>query len=48
MPQNESEDGLIDRLQQTIVIARAVTLLAGYWPARWAPRQPVVEGLREE
>ncbi len=40
--------GPIDRLQQTIAIALAVALVAGYWRARWAARQPVIKGLREE
>ncbi len=29
-------------------LAAAATLFAGYFPARWAAQQPVVEGLREE
>jgi putative ABC transport system permease protein len=29
-------------------LALAVSLLAGYWPARWAARQPIAEGLRYE
>jgi putative ABC transport system permease protein len=33
---------------QAIGFAAAATLVAGYFPARWAARQPVVEGLREE
>jgi putative ABC transport system permease protein len=33
---------------QAIGLALAAALIAGYWPARWAARQPVVEGLREE
>jgi putative ABC transport system permease protein len=31
-----------------VVLAVIATLVAGYFPARWAARQPVVEGLREE
>ena len=33
---------------QAVGIALTAALVAGYWPARWAARQPVVEGLREE
>ena len=33
---------------QAVGIAITAALVAGYWPARWAARQPVVEGLREE
>jgi putative ABC transport system permease protein len=33
---------------QAVGLALAAALIAGYWPARWAARQPVVEGLREE
>ncbi len=33
---------------QAVVLALTAALVAGYWPARWAARQPVVEGLREE
>jgi putative ABC transport system permease protein len=35
-------------LMQAVVLAVIATLVAGYFPARWAARQPVVEGLREE
>ncbi|OQW62998.1 MAG: hypothetical protein BVN29_17565 [Nitrospira sp. ST-bin5] len=35
-------------LAQAVGLAAAATLVAGYFPARWAARQPVVEGLREE
>ncbi len=35
-------------LAQAVGLAAAATLIAGYFPARWAARQPVVEGLREE
>jgi putative ABC transport system permease protein len=33
---------------KAVGLALAAALVAGYWPARWAARQPVVEGLREE
>ncbi len=33
---------------QAVVLALTSALVAGYWPARWAARQPLVEGLREE
>ncbi|THJ11966.1 MAG: FtsX-like permease family protein [Nitrospira sp. CG24C] len=33
---------------QAVGLALTAALAAGYWPARWAARQPVVEGLREE
>jgi len=35
-------------LAQAVGLAAAATLIAGYFPARWAAQQPVVEGLREE
>lgn len=35
-------------LVQAIGLAAAVTLIAGYFPARWAAQQPVAEGLRGE
>jgi len=35
-------------LLQAVGLAAAATLIAGYFPARWAAQQPVVEGLREE
>jgi len=35
-------------LMQAVVLALGAALIAGYWPARWAAHQPVVEGLREE
>jgi putative ABC transport system permease protein len=38
----------VGALIQAVGFAAAATLLAGYFPARWAARQPVVEGLREE
>ena len=33
---------------QAVALALISALVAGYWPARWAARQPLVEGLREE
>lgn len=33
---------------QAVGLALTAALVAGYWPARWAARQPLVEGLREE
>jgi len=38
----------IGALVQAVVLAAIATLVAGYFPARWAARQPVIEGLREE
>ena len=38
----------IGALLQVVALAVIATLVAGYFPARWAARQPVVEGLREE
>ena len=38
----------IGALAQAVVLAAIATLVAGYFPARWAARQPVIEGLREE
>jgi putative ABC transport system permease protein len=35
-------------LLQAVVLALATALVAGYFPARWAAQQPVVEGLRDE
>ena len=35
-------------LVQAVGLTAAATLMAGYFPARWAARQPVVVGLREE
>jgi putative ABC transport system permease protein len=35
-------------LAQAVGLAAVATLVAGYFPARWAAQQPVVEGLREE
>jgi len=35
-------------LVQAVALAAVATLVAGYFPARWAARRPVVEGLREE
>ena len=31
---------------EAVVIAAGVALLAGWWPARWASKQPIVDGLR--
>jgi putative ABC transport system permease protein len=33
---------------QAVALALTAALVSGYFPARWAARQPVVEGLREE
>jgi putative ABC transport system permease protein len=38
----------ISVLLQAVVLAITAAWLAGYFPARWAARQPVVDGLREE
>jgi len=38
----------VGALIQAVVLAVIATLVAGYFPARWAARQPIVEGLREE
>jgi putative ABC transport system permease protein len=38
----------VGALIQAVGLAAAATLIAGYFPARWAAQQPVVEGLREE
>lgn len=35
-------------LAQAVGLAAAATLVAGYFPARWAAQQPLVDGLREE
>ncbi len=35
-------------LVEVAVLALVASLLAGFWPARWAARQPLVEGLRYE
>ena len=35
-------------LLQALLLAVGATLVAGYFPARWASQQPIVEGLREE
>jgi putative ABC transport system permease protein len=35
-------------LIQALLLAVLATLVAGYFPARWAAQQPIVEGLREE
>jgi putative ABC transport system permease protein len=38
----------IGLLAEAVGLALVVALLAGYAPARWAGRQPLVEGLRYE
>lgn len=38
----------IGSLIQAVGLAVIATLVAGYFPACWAARQPVIEGLREE
>jgi putative ABC transport system permease protein len=38
----------VGSLVQAVALAVLATLVAGYFPARWAARQPVVEGLRDE
>jgi putative ABC transport system permease protein len=38
----------IGPLLQAVALAVTAAWIAGYFPARWAARQPVVEGLREE
>lgn len=38
----------IGALAQAVGLAAVATLAAGYFPARWAAQQPVIEGLREE
>ena len=38
----------VGALMQAVGLAAAATVVAGYFPARWAAQQPVVEGLREE
>jgi putative ABC transport system permease protein len=38
----------VGALLQAVVLALAAALVAGYFPARWAAQQSVVEGLREE
>ncbi|MFN3682280.1 MAG: ABC transporter permease, partial [Nitrospira sp.] len=35
-------------IAQAVILAISATLLAGYVPSRWAAKQSVVEGLREE
>ena len=35
-------------MAQVAVLALVASLLAGFWPARWAARQPLIEGLRYE
>lgn len=38
----------VGALVQAVALAVVATLVAGYFPARWAARQPIVDGLREE
>jgi len=38
----------LEVLLQAVALAVGVAWMAGYFPARWAARQPVGEGLREE
>jgi putative ABC transport system permease protein len=38
----------VGALLQAVVLAVIAILVAGYFPARWAARQPVIDGLREE
>lgn len=38
----------VEVLLEAVILALGAALIAGYWPARWAAHQPVVEGLREE
>jgi putative ABC transport system permease protein len=38
----------VGSLVQAVALAGVATLVAGYFPARWAARQPVIDGLREE
>ena len=38
----------IGALVEVAGLAAVATLVAGYFPARWAAQQPVVEGLRDE
>ena len=33
---------------EAVVVAAGVALFAGWWPARWASKQPIVDGLRYE
>jgi putative ABC transport system permease protein len=35
-------------MAEVAALALVASLLAGFWPARWAARQPLVEGLRYE
>lgn len=37
-----------DLMAEVAALALVASLLAGFWPARWAARQPLVEGLRYE
>lgn len=38
----------VGALVQAVALAVVATLVAGYFPARWAARQPIIDGLREE
>jgi putative ABC transport system permease protein len=38
----------VGALLQAVVLAVIAILVAGYFPARWAARHPVIDGLREE
>ncbi|OQW34669.1 MAG: hypothetical protein A4E19_17250 [Nitrospira sp. SG-bin1] len=38
----------VGALIQAVLLAVIAVLVAGYLPARWAAKQPVIEGLREE
>ena len=38
----------IGAILQAIGLAAAATLLAAYFPSRWAAQQPIGEGLRDE
>jgi putative ABC transport system permease protein len=38
----------LDVVLQAVAVSLVAALLAGYWPARWAASQPVVEGLKDE
>jgi putative ABC transport system permease protein len=35
-------------LLQAVGLSAAATLVAGYFPARWAARRPIAEAVREE
>lgn len=38
----------VEVVAQAVLLAVSAAWIAGYFPARWAARQPVVEGLRDE